>query len=293
MKLLTYALLGWGSLGFVAMAQDGRVMQAYPLYTRDAAALISMVEAVSGTDGRVIYDKPNGRLLVLATADAQVDVADVIRQLNVPPVNVRIEVAVEESKQEQLVAMGVEGGADVVIVEDTVNVDASVRPYAQRRSDRHGRTTRQTLLLQSGGEATLHIGEEVPNADWLVQYGINQGYMMRALELREVGAILRVQARVIGEGPLISLKLTPEITGLADGGKETIQFTRLSTDITVQDGQTVDIGGLTENSEFYSRFLVGMDRNGKRRSLAITVTPRIERPAGAPVPTPTAVSAGE
>lgn len=30
MKLLTYALLAWGSLGFVAMAQDGRVMQAYP-----------------------------------------------------------------------------------------------------------------------------------------------------------------------------------------------------------------------------------------------------------------------
>lgn len=272
---------------------DSRVMQIYPLYTPDAAATISVVESVLGAEGRVIYDKPNVRLLVVATEEQQKNVAEILGQLNVPPANIRIEVAMDESLQEKMLSLGVDTEGQVVIDGGNADVNATVTPHVSNRSSRRGRTMKQSLLLQSGGEAVLHIGEEVPYAEWIVNYGVSQGYFPQYVQMREVGAVLRVQARVIGDGPLISLKLTPEISGMSDSGQQTLQFTRLSTDVTVEDGQTLDLGGLSENSEFFQKFLIGLDRNGSQRALTLKVTPRIERMSGAPSKAPVAVEMPE
>ncbi|MCE9614272.1 MAG: hypothetical protein K8T26_08350 [Lentisphaerae bacterium] len=259
--------------------EDSRLMHVYPLYTAEAAAVVSMVESVLGPAAKVIYDKPNGRLLILATAEEHKQVADVLTQVNVAPMNIRIEVTTDESEQQELSSFGVSGDGTVTVDDSGTSVSGTVRPRASQRSGRRGRAVKQTLLLQSGGEAVLHVGEEVPYADWIMQYGVNQGYLPQVVTMREVGALLHVQARVIGDGPLMTLKLTPELTGVSDTGAQSITFTRLSTDITVQDGQTLDIGGLTSNVEFYEKFLMGLDRGGNRRALTIKVTPHIEAPA--------------
>jgi hypothetical protein len=261
-----------------AVAADDRVMQPYVLYTPEVATMVSLVESVVSPGSKVLYDKSGGRLLVLAMPEDHARVQEMLKDINQPLANIRIEVSTEEAGQEQLDQIGVSGSGEVVVDSDGARVEGQVTPRADSRRNRRQKDTRQSVLLQSGGEAVLRVGEEVPFAEWLVGYGHNQGYAVQAVETREVGAVLRVQARVIGNGPLISLKLTPEITGMTDGRPGTIQYTRLSTDVTVEDGQTLSLGGLTEHSEFFERFLVGVDREGRRRTLTLTVTPHIERP---------------
>ncbi len=272
-------VLAAGLLTLAATAEtDRRVMQAYPLFTPEVVAMISVAESVLGPGSRVIHDRTNGRLLVLATDDDHARLRETLEAINQPPVNIRIEVAIEEDEREQLTAVGVSGDAEVRVEDDRVEARGRVAPRIQARDDRRRRTMRQTLLLQSGGEAVLHIGEEAPQVEWLVRYGDVHGDAVRVASPRETGALLRVQARVIGDGPLISLKLTPEVTARGEGGPERYRFTRLSTDITVSDGQAIRLGGLEENSEFYRRFLIGIDRQGAQRALTIVLTPRIEAP---------------
>lgn len=262
-----------------SVAADNRVMETYPLYTPEVAVVVSVAESVASPGSRVLYDKTGGRLLILATAEDHVRLREVLNGINQPLPNVRIEVSIKESGQQELSSIGVSGEGTVVVTDDDTEVSGTVKPRVQSRAERRSRGVKQTLLLQSGGEAVLRVGEEVPNAEWLTSYGQQQGYAPVIVETREVGAVLRVHARVIGDGPLISLKLTPEFTEIGKDGVQGLIFTRLSTDVTVEDGATISLGGLDENSEFFSRFLIGADREGKRRALTITLTPHIEHPA--------------
>jgi len=275
--LLTF--IATGLLWSANAGADDRELEIYPLYSPDAAAIINVVESTIGPSGKVIYDKSGSRLLVLADREAHVDVAAIMKKVNVPPVNVRINLVMRDEGRITDSGFAIRGSGEVVVTPDDTDVNVSVRPEVRSRSTRTGRNTRQSLLIQSGTEGVLKVGAEVPFLHWLTNYGVNRGYIVEHVEMREVGAFLRVQARVIGDGPLISLKLTPELSGLAGEGQQQVKFTHLSTDLTVRDGQTISLGGLEEDSEFYRKFLVGVDSRGNRRELRISVTPTIEAPA--------------
>jgi hypothetical protein len=58
----------------------------------------------------------------------------------------------------------------------------------------------------------------------------------------------------------------------------------VATEVTVSDGVPFTLGGLAEKNEFYSRFLIGLDRSGARKNLDIELTARIIDPAGQPKP---------
>jgi type II secretory pathway component GspD/PulD (secretin) len=138
----------------------------------------------------------------------------------------------------------------------------------------------QTLLVASGRQASLRVGESVPYVDWFVDYGTRYGYLQQSINWKDVGASLIVEPVVIGEGPMIRIRLTPELSGLVDGNVYRTSFSRVATEIVVQDGQTFQIGGLDKDEDFYSRFLIGFDRSGSRQALNITLTPRIVDSSG-------------
>ncbi len=133
------------------------------------------------------------------------------------------------------------------------------------------------LVAMDKHRATLRVGERVPYLAWLTEYGFRHGYIREThIEWRDVGSFLAVEPDIIGDGPMIRIRLIPTLTGrLKDGQEETIRFTELTTELIARDGQTVSVGGFTENRDFYSKFLVG--RSGGNESLItdITLTPRI------------------
>jgi type II secretory pathway component HofQ len=259
-----------------AHADDARIMEVYPVFTPDAAVLVSTVQAVLGEDAKVIYDRAGGRIMVLATTEEQVRAVEVLSKLNLPPPNIRIDVTINESDRHQLTEFSLDASGGVAVTPESAQAGVRAEGRANRRRDQHRRALRQTLLVQSGGEALLRVGEEVPYVEWLVDYGFRQGYISQHVTMREVGASLRIQARVIGNGPLISLTVTPELAGLSDAGDQRIVYTHLSTHMTIEDGQTVELGGLNENTDFFEHFLVGVDRESSHRALTISATSHIE-----------------
>ena len=80
---------------------------------------------------------------------------------------------------------------------------------------------------------------------------------------------------VIGDGPTIRVRLTPELRGLVNGNPYRTKFTTVATEVVVSDGVPFGLGGLKENKDFYSRFLVGVDRSGNRQTLDIELTAHI------------------
>jgi len=122
------------------------------------------------------------------------------------------------------------------------------------------------------------MGHEVPFYQCLVDLGVKWNYINiieQKFEMKQVGSALLVEPAVIGRGPFISIILIPEISGVVEGRPHRIQYTRVATEVTVKDGETTTIGSFGKNSEFYSKFLVGVDGQGNQRSVQVKLTAQI------------------
>lgn len=164
-----------------------------------------------------------------------------------PPKNIRIEVTFE----------GQDSG---VIKPRYLGWDKTV-------SDR-GRET-QILTVYDGGKGYLHVGEKIPEPHWFFTYAKKHGIVVVDIDYRDVGSRLVVTPRI--RGNTIDITLTPEISYVVKGTRRVIAFAGLSTRVSARNGQTIQIGGLSQNAEFSGRFFRG--RTGS--TLSIRLTPKI------------------
>jgi type II secretory pathway component GspD/PulD (secretin) len=273
------AVLFLAALG--VFAQQGQShFEVYDLGFADAQSAVEMVKAIVGPTGNVSLDAANHRLLVIATQDKHAEVANMMRKLNVPPRNVRIEVRFLGSSNQRNVGAGVAASGEIVRDEGITSTRIRVKPRLENTTMTASSDVTQILLVASGREGRLRIGESIPYSDWFVDYGLQWGILKKRVLWQDVGASLVVEPMIVGDGPMIRIRLTPELSGLVDGSVYQTRFARVATEVVVQDGQSFQIGGLDKDSDFYSRFLIGVDRSGAQQTLNITLTPRIVNAAG-------------
>ncbi len=256
-------------------AEGTNRFKVYSLGFSDPQAVESMARQVVGEDGNVTLDRTNLRLLVITTDENHARLAEMIGMLNVPPRNVRIDVHFQGQMRESKsgAEMGMVGG--VVRTEGPLRTRISIRPRILSSSTEIDSDVTQTILVASGREGLLRVGEEVPYVEWLMDYGLQWGYIQQQISWQRVGSFLVVEPTIIGDGPMIRVRLIPELSGLVDRNPYRLRFTKLATEVIVQDGQTFPIGGLQGAQDFYSRFLVGFDQDGNQQSLDISLTPTI------------------
>ncbi|MBM4142912.1 MAG: hypothetical protein FJ225_04860 [Lentisphaerae bacterium] len=271
---LAFAL---GMCGLPAARGDTE-LRTYPLTAPDAEAMVEAVRLLAGPGGRVIHDRGSSRLFVLAAPDDHARIAALLKEADVPLRNVRVDVAIDDAGSSREAAAGATGAGEVAVTPRGTGWRARVTPFARAHSSRQTGSVQQSLVVRDGGEALIRVARQVPYEETLVEYGRRWGYIERRLVMREVGAALRIRPRIIGDGPLIALRITPELSGVTDDGTRSIQYARAATEVTVRDGEAFDLGGLSEEREFYSMFLVGVDSRGNQRQLTITATPRIMAP---------------
>lgn len=260
--------------------QEQSRFEVYSLEFADAQSAVEMVKAIVGPTGSVSLDETNRRLLVVATDEKHAQVANMVRKLDVPPKNVRIEVRFIGSSSQQNTGAGIGASGEIVRDEGITRTTIKVKPRLENTSIAAASDVAQVLLVASGCQGVLRIGESVPYVEWLVGYGLRCGSLQQRINWKDVGASLIVEPIVIGEGPMIRIRLTPELSGLVDGNVYRTSFASVATEVVVQDGQTFQIGGLDKDEDFYSRFLIGFDRSGSQQKLNITLTPRIVSSAG-------------
>jgi len=270
-----------------AAAADGtnRVFKTHALGFTDAAAAEPIARDIVSAGGNVVLDEKNNRLLAFATEEEHAKLAAMASELSAPPRMVRIEVRHSGAARqtERGGSLGLKGGMTV----GPGGAGGAIRlnPSLTHTTTEVRDNTAQILTVTSGRSATLHVGEDVPYAAWLVTRALDWGLVQQVVQWQKVGAFLAVEPTVIGEGAqaLVRVRLTPELSGMVDGNPYRIRYQRAATEVIVAPGQTVQVGGAAQDREFYSRFLIGISRGGAHHAVNIELTPTIvevARPAG-------------
>lgn len=253
-------------------------VETYPLHGSDPAPVLDVVRALMGDDGKVVYDRSGDRLIVVAPADVQRAVSGALKKLATPARNVRLTLTVLDVGRQERRGAGVTGSGRVVITPRGTRGQARITPHLQHQTTDTSSHTAQILMVQSGREGVLKVGKEVPFVSWLIERGRHWGYLQQQVTMQPIGAYLRFSPRIVGDGPMVSIRVTPELTGLVDGRQRSIRYTQAATELTVRSGQSFTIGGLNESNDFYRKFLIGVDRGGNHRSLSISGTASILQP---------------
>lgn len=260
---------------------DLPVFKTYDIGFADGSNAVDIVKTVIGESGKAFFDPATRKLMILSDNNGHAAVADIVKQLNVPPRNVSVAVRFigKGTGNQRTASVSAQGG--VVIDNSGSRSTLRIQPTLADRRTETSSNTRQQLLVSSGRQASIFIGEEVPYIEWLMEYGRRHHYIEQQVSWQRVGATLVIEPVVIGDGPLIRLKLIPELSGLVNNNPYRTRFANVATEVTVSDGVPFSLGGLTEKNDFYSRFLIGMDRHGRQETLDIELTASIIPPEGA------------
>lgn len=257
------------------------VFNTYDIGFADASNAVEVVRTVVAPDGKVFYDPATRKLMVLATSNRLDAVAGVVKQLNVPPNNVSVTVRFLGQGTSRRRGASLSGGGGVIVTGGRARSSITIQPEIKHQTTETSTQTSQQLLVSSGRQASIFIGEEVPYMEWLMEYGRRHHYFEGRIAWQKVGASLVIEPLVVGRGPLIRLRLTPELSGTVDGNPYRTRFANVATEVTVTDGVPFPLGGLSEKNDFFSRFLVGVDDTGQAHNLQIELTARIIPPSGA------------
>jgi type II secretory pathway component GspD/PulD (secretin) len=263
-------------------ADDGRVSVVHELGFADPAGAYELVQGVLSPEGRAVVDEGHNSLVVLDRPDRQEAVRQVLSTLQRPVPNLRIETRIVDRETGEEVLVDASG--QLIIRSPRRRSGASVYFEAHQKKSEKNRTSRQFIVVASGGEASISLGKEIPYQDWLFTYGRRHGIIAGETVWRQVGSRLSVRPRAIDEGRAVRLNVVPEFEYTLGGGgnkkknprMKTILFTAAATELVVPMGEEVLIGGSEEQNDFYSRLLVGYDRQRRVRRVDIYLRATIE-----------------
>jgi type II secretory pathway component GspD/PulD (secretin) len=258
-----------------AVCAQETTLKLYPVHYTDPAAAVEIITMMMPSTNGLSIQAVDRKLAVRGTADQHAAVAQMLRELDKPPKNIQINVEFAGTGQTSSREAGIRPKGPIIIRDGEVHGSFEGRFSDQSTTSRENTT--QMLVAMDGRNARLRVGERVPYLAWLTEYGCRHGYIREVqIEWIEVGSFLAVYPEIIGDGPMIRIRLIPELSGrLKDGTEQTIQFTELATEVIASDGQTVSIGGFSKDEEFSSKFLVGRSGGSESSITDITLTPRI------------------
>ena len=185
----------------------------------------------------------------------------------IPPGHVKVRV---EFRQEgQRAQSGIAGGTVVQV--DPKGVTGSARVQVQESQRTIRQNVESFLLVQDGGEARLTVVEQVPEIVWFQQYAHRHRYITQAVVFRQVGTFLAVRPTILPD-QRIRVKITPQISYQSDQGDGTIALVEASTEVVVQTGQPLTIGGTDGRGEVMRQFLLGYERVNQANQVSIVLT---------------------
>lgn len=265
-----------------AATDEPMTTTVYPITFGEPEALLEIARSVVGDQGQVAMDSASGRLIIATTPSRHQELAAILIPPAPMPVNIRIDVDFQSVGAHRRDEISIRPRGNVVVGPGGTSGSIVLNPTLDSTRSESSGMTRQSLLVANGRSGSLRVGEEVPYLDWFMEYGWHRGYIRQSIQWQSVGSFLAVQPTVLADGRTIRIVLTPELRGLVNGNPYHVAFTELATEVVVLDGETMNVGGGSNQRDFYDRFLVGFRRGDSTESLNIRVCPRIQSPGTAP-----------
>lgn len=189
------------------------------------------------------------------------------------PGHVRVTVEFRQVGQSTQGGVGVQGtgpGGTIIQV-DPKGVTGSARVQIQESQRSVRRSVGSFLLVQDGGEGRLTVAEQVPEVVWFHQYALQRNHITAAVIFRQVGTALVVRPTIL-PNRRVRLKITPQISYRSEQDTGTIELVEATTELVVQSGQPMTIGGGGASNEVIRQFLLGYERVNRTGETSITLT---------------------
>ncbi len=227
----------------------------------------------STSNVRIIADEPNNSLLIMATADEFKQVNAALRQLDLPPLQVLIEVTIAEVQLTDSLSQGLQWffnnnvgnktGAATLDLDSSAGLAAAIPgfSYAITNSASVVRAVLNTLASESKAKiisspslmvlnnqkASIQVGDQVPITTQQQQSTSSTANIVNSIEFRDTGVLLSVTPRV-NPGGLVIMEVEQEVSNVAPSANAsltpTIQQRKINSTVAVQSAQTVVLGGL-------------------------------------------------
>jgi general secretion pathway protein D len=152
-----------------------------------------------------------------------------------------------------------------------------------------------SMVVMNNQVGAIQVGDRIPINQTTVNTGIGAGTSYNSVDYLNTGVILKVRPR-INPGGLVYMDVSQQVsqrdaTQQLVNGNPSISQRALSTQVAVQSGQTVLLGGLIQQDEgitntgipglnripIIGRLFGSTNRNRDRTELIVLITPRIIR----------------
>jgi general secretion pathway protein D len=246
------------------------------------AAAVAQTGGATGIDieqarqVQVIADEPNNALLILARGSEYRQILTALRQLDVSPLQVLVEVTIAEVELKDNLSFGVEWffknnfgsktgeglldlgtsglaglvpgfsyalkGPDVRFVLNTLATESNLSVISS-----------PSLLVLNNQEATINVGEEVPVATEQRQSTIDpDAPIINSVDYRDTGVLLTVKPRV-NAGGLVIMEVEQEVSQAPSTSGQNlltprIRQRKIASTVAVNSGDTIILGGLIEEN---------------------------------------------
>lgn len=264
---------------------------------------------------KITPDPTRNLLIIEAVPPDYRTLEEILRQIDILPRQVLIEVLIAEISLDDQEELGVEwsygkGEGSLSTSLLSAQMGSSGLQFALGKEGRWSAAlsslasenklnvlSRPTVLASDNKEARINVSTQVPvaSAQYLFDSG-PQGVTQTNIQYRDTGIILSVTPRISDTG-MVSMEITQEVSETGDGvdvgGQSFPSFRerKVNTSLTVGDGQTLFMGGLMRERKsrgnsgvpYLSRipvlgFLFGRDTSASEKSeLILMITPRVVR----------------
>lgn len=269
----------------------------------------------TGEEVRVFANASNNTLIVRAKPGTYRRMASLIRQLDVAPPQVLIEATIVEVALTEQLNYGVQfflennsrsivnsagssnsiAGAFPGFVASYVSGGSEVILSALDSVTQINIVSNPRLMVLDNRSARLNVGDDVPILTQQQQDTSSNSNIINQVDFRQTGLVLDVTPRISASG-LVTLDIVQETSNVVQDASSgtltpTISQRSLESSISVQNGQTILLGGLVESNDQRGKTgtpilsdvpvlgnLFGTRRNGSSRTeIIILLTPRVIR----------------
>lgn len=267
---------------------------------------------------RIIPDNQNNSLLIYATAVENDRVQAMLDKIDISPVQVRIDATIAEVDLNSALQYGTQfffksGGINAVLSTGTTaaldtsfpgfvlsghNGDAAPLAISLLQAvTKVDVLSSPELLVLDGQSASLQVGDLVPYLTQTSQSTlISDAPVVNSIDYRETGVILQVSPHVGSDG-LVTLDVAQEVSSVQPNvttqgiNSPTFSERAVTSRVAVQDGQTIGLAGLIQDSDSHGNqgipFLKNVPLLGdlfstqnnlrNRTELLVLITPHVMR----------------
>lgn len=247
----------------------------------------SKTDISARTTSNLVVDEPRNSLVFMGSTDAWARLLPVIRDMDVPPRQVLLEVTIAEVTLDNSEQFGIEwimsgnlgeygvvggtlgglgvgsGGLALSVVNSAGATRVIMNALASRKRVNILSTPR--VLVKSGSDASIEVGTDVPiitqqsTADEIVDGNTS---VLQSVQYRKTGTLLRAKPVVHGDRR-IEISIAQELsaaqpTTTSGINSPTILLRSVETELTLEDGGSVLLGGI-----------ISEDSTNERRSVPI------------------------